>query len=91
MTSTGATLAGKLDADDGTGSAGSLWADDEERRFYTDLLDLRGEVPGSLLGAAAPSSVKEKTEAMTFGETAKGEESGAEATLDSECAKCLIM
>lgn len=35
------------------GGIGSIWADEEEKRFYTDLLDLRGEVPGSLLSTAS--------------------------------------
>ena len=30
---------------------GSRWADEEEKRFYEDLLDLRTEVPASILGA----------------------------------------
>lgn len=28
----------------------SLWADDEERKFYEDLRELRGEVPSAILG-----------------------------------------
>lgn len=32
---------------------GSRWADEEEKRFYEDLLDLRTEVPASILGAPA--------------------------------------
>ncbi|GAA6033062.1 hypothetical protein JCM8097_000126 [Rhodosporidiobolus ruineniae] len=29
---------------------GSIWQDEEERRFYEDLRDLRGEVPAAILG-----------------------------------------
>ena len=28
----------------------SLWADEEEKKFYEDLRELRGEVPASILG-----------------------------------------
>ncbi|KAH8924908.1 ARM repeat-containing protein [Atractiella rhizophila] len=28
---------------------GSIWADEEERKFYEDIVDLKGEVPGSVL------------------------------------------
>lgn len=35
--------------DTSIGGPGSPWNDEEEKRFYTDLPDLRGEVPGALL------------------------------------------
>lgn len=42
-------------ASGGAGSAeelgpGSLWADEEEKKFYEELRELRGEVPASILG-----------------------------------------
>lgn len=50
ITGTGNSLLNAID-DDASGSGGSrgIWTDEEERRFYTDLLDLKGEVPSSLL------------------------------------------
>ncbi|GAA5918328.1 hypothetical protein JCM6882_008215 [Rhodosporidiobolus microsporus] len=43
---------------------GSLWADEEERRFYEDLRDLRGEVPAALLGVPEEEKKKEEGEEM---------------------------
>ncbi|KAI5477244.1 regulator of nonsense transcripts 2 [Pseudohyphozyma bogoriensis] len=34
------------------GGPGSLWADEEDKKFYEDLRDLRREVPASILGVA---------------------------------------
>lgn len=39
------------------GGPGSLWADEEDKKFYEELRELRGEVPGSILGV-----IVEKTE-----------------------------
>lgn len=39
------------------GGPGSIWQDEEEKKFYEELRELRGEVPGSVLGVL---SVKEK-------------------------------
>ena len=54
----------------------SLWADEEEKKFYEDLRELRGEVPAAILGVAE----EEKTEE-------KGKETEGEADLDSEETK----
>lgn len=53
ITGTGvSSTIGQLQGDDVFAAGGaSPWNDDEEKRFYTDLLDLRGEVPGALLRA----------------------------------------
>ncbi|KPV73840.1 uncharacterized protein RHOBADRAFT_54435 [Rhodotorula graminis WP1] len=49
----------------------SLWADDEERKFYEDLRELRGEVPGAILG------VPDETEKGVEGEGAAVESAAA--------------
>ncbi|KAK9898934.1 ARM repeat-containing protein [Cystobasidium minutum MCA 4210] len=50
ITGTGtSTLSNGQSEDTTIGGPGSPWNDEEEKRFYTDLPDLRGEVPGSLL------------------------------------------
>lgn len=41
--------------------AGGIWDDEEEKRFYEDILDLKQVVPASLLGAKEAKSVKEDT------------------------------
>jgi regulator of nonsense transcripts 2 len=51
----------------GTGSAEelgpqSLWADEEEKKFYEELRELRGEVPASILGVPEEEkAVEEKS------------------------------
>lgn len=49
--------------------SGGPWADEEEKNFYEDLRELRGEVPGSVLGIKADK--KEEVD--------KGKEDGREA------------
>ncbi|RXK37451.1 hypothetical protein M231_05274 [Tremella mesenterica] len=51
--------------DDGEG--GGIWDDDEEQRFYEDLLDLKQTVPSALLG------IKEKTKG-TKADAVKGQD-----------------
>lgn len=41
---------------------GSKWSDEEERRFYEDLVDLRTEVPGVFLGVGDAAKGGEKEE-----------------------------
>lgn len=53
-------------ASEEVGGPGSLWIDEEDKNFYEDLRDLRGEVPASFLGVttkedAAQPSAEEKT------------------------------
>ncbi|GAA5822482.1 hypothetical protein JCM5353_000523 [Sporobolomyces roseus] len=44
----------------------SLWADEEEKKFYEDLRELRGEVPASILGVPEEQKpVEEKPEEIT--------------------------
>ena len=74
VTGTGASLVSKTGAEDVTLDPGSVWADDEERRFYTDLLDLRGEVPGSLLKGTA-SATTDVGEAVRADEAREQEKS----------------
>ncbi|BGP26942.1 regulatorof nonsense transcripts 2 [Rhodotorula toruloides] len=38
----------------------SLWADEEEKKFYEDLVELRGKVPNTLLGVAEEEKVQEE-------------------------------
>lgn len=51
ITGTGTSLGALQGEDSSIGGPGSPWNDEEEKRFYTDLPDLRGEVPGALLKA----------------------------------------
>ncbi|GAA6002946.1 uncharacterized protein JCM10292_000260 [Rhodotorula paludigena] len=53
--------AGSSGATAGEGDLGpqSLWADEEEKKFYEDLRELRGEVPAAVLGVAEDSKEKE--------------------------------
>lgn len=57
MTGTGASNLSASQGEDGSiGGPGSPWNDEEEKRFYNDLPDLRGEVPGALLKSVDGSS-----------------------------------
>lgn len=51
ITSIGATSTNGSANDDAKGADG-IWSDEEEKRFYTDLLDLQGEVPPYLLSSS---------------------------------------
>lgn len=42
------------------GGPGSLWIDEEDKSFYEDLRDLRGEIPLQFLGGSAPGVSKEE-------------------------------
>ncbi|GAA98251.1 uncharacterized protein L969DRAFT_342336 [Mixia osmundae IAM 14324] len=42
-------------------TSGSVWLDEEEKRFYVDLLDLSLEVPASLLGVAKEDTKPDTT------------------------------
>lgn len=57
VTGVGSSL-GNSERDENIGGSGSIWQDEEDKKFYTDLMDLRGEVPGSLL-MSAPTETKE--------------------------------
>ncbi|KAM0751324.1 ARM repeat-containing protein [Meredithblackwellia eburnea MCA 4105] len=41
------------------GGPGSLWPDEEDKRFYEELRELKGEVPGNVLGLSAKESDSE--------------------------------
>lgn len=45
------------------GGPGSLWIDEEDKRFYEDLKELRGEVPAGFLGVAVPKEGEATEEA----------------------------
>ncbi|PRQ75790.1 Armadillo-type fold [Rhodotorula toruloides] len=65
----------------------SLWADEEEKKFYEDLVELRGKVPNALLGVAEEEKVQEvevKEEAEA--EKAEGDEEKDAARIDDEDA-----
>ncbi|GAA5853891.1 hypothetical protein JCM8547_007487, partial [Rhodosporidiobolus lusitaniae] len=53
---------------------GSLWADEEEKRFYEELRDLRGEVPAAILGVSEEKKQEEEVGKKEEGEGEKGEE-----------------
>lgn len=40
----------KFNSGEDIGGPGSLWADEEDKKFYEELRELKGEVPGSVLG-----------------------------------------
>lgn len=44
--------ASSFNAGDEIGGPGSLWADEEDKKFYEELRELKGEVPGTVLGIA---------------------------------------
>ncbi|BGP19262.1 hypothetical protein JCM10213_008219 [Rhodosporidiobolus nylandii] len=63
---------------------GSLWSDEEERRFYEDLRDLMGEVPAAILGVPE----EEKNPASEDAETKDGAKEEKEtADTDGETAE----
>ncbi|GAA5821683.1 hypothetical protein JCM11251_000968 [Rhodosporidiobolus azoricus] len=72
---------------------GSLWADEEERRFYEDLRDLRGEVPAALLGVpedGTKSAVEEEgetTDEQQNKEEEKEEKDEVDAKVEEEVAR----
>ena len=59
VTGTAALHQFNLGQDGGVGGAKSLWADEEEKRFYDDIVDLKDEVPSLLLGVN-PAALAEK-------------------------------
>lgn len=56
---TGASISGRSGRpeDSAVGGPDSIWTDEEEKSFYEDILDLRGEVPSSLLGVGSDGNV----------------------------------
>ncbi|GAA5999470.1 hypothetical protein JCM5350_005782 [Sporobolomyces pararoseus] len=52
----------------------SLWADEEEKKFYEELRELRGEVPASILGVPEDDQVAEEKAEDTVEEKPIGEE-----------------
>jgi regulator of nonsense transcripts 2 len=62
---------------------GGIWDDEEEKRFYEELVDLKEHVPSGLLGIKSP---KAKTEGETPGgeATANGAAEEAEAAEDKD-------
>lgn len=65
------------------GGPGSLWVDEEDKRFYEELRELRGEVPGSVLGLAMKQAESSATEDAVGkeleGQTEEEKERAAEA------------
>lgn len=65
----------------------SLWADEEEKKFYEDLVELRGKVPNALLGVAEEEKVEEaEVKEDVQEETVEGEEEKDAARIDDEDA-----
>ncbi|PYH48795.1 nonsense-mediated mRNA decay 2 protein [Aspergillus saccharolyticus JOP 1030-1] len=64
----------------GQGEGAGIWEDEEERRFYENLVDLKGKVPAVLLEDAKKKK-PESDEAAK--KKADGEDSGAEKTESS--------
>lgn len=63
------------------GENAGIWEDDEERRFYENLVDLKGKVPGMLL----EDGKKKKTDPED--QTCKKSEIGDSVTVDNVSAK----
>ncbi|KAI5300464.1 hypothetical protein KEM56_002435 [Ascosphaera pollenicola] len=63
----------------GQGEGPGIWEDEDERRFYENLVDLKGKVPSILLDAGK----KKKTEGEKEKDEPKRRDSGASASADS--------
>lgn len=78
----------------------SLWADEEEKRFYEDLRELRGEVPASVLGVKeeqvqpAPPNADALTEEVPMPEdneeTSVADAKKGPEPADTECVTPMI-
>ncbi|KAK1766713.1 MIF4G domain-containing protein [Phialemonium atrogriseum] len=68
----------------GQGDGAGMWADEEERRFYENLVDLKGKVPGILLEEAkkkkpeADEQVGKKTDPADTAEAPKSTEASSD-------------
>ena len=66
------------------GGPGSLWADEEDKKFYEELRELRGEVPGSILGVAVEKepekevAPEEETESLASENAVEADEEAVE-------------
>lgn len=78
------------------GGPGSLWIDEEDKKFYEDLRELRGEVPVSFLGVMVnekgkgEGGEKEKEETKD-GEGVKGEEVVEETVKEEETEDKMVV
>jgi regulator of nonsense transcripts 2 len=68
-------------------TAGSRWVDDEESRFYEDLLDLKGEVPSSLLGGVPTDEEAKLAEAAAALEALKIDDAPADIAQEPATAE----
>lgn len=80
ITGTGTSLAATQGDDTSVGGPGSPWNDEEEKRFYTDLPDLRGEVPGALLSQSQGDS----SAAEAVGVDSGDEQNSTDRYIDTE-------
>ncbi|WAR51812.1 hypothetical protein PtB15_1B248 [Puccinia triticina] len=62
-----------------------IWSDEEEKKFYEDLLDLKDEVPTMLLGISADA--KKETEIKADQDGGDNEQSNAQTKLEEEMEK----
>lgn len=62
------------------GGPGSLWLDEEDRDFYEELRELRGEVPSSILGLPAEKEVEKEVDS----EAEKPAEEEIETEIETE-------
>ncbi|PLW05521.1 hypothetical protein PCASD_25639 [Puccinia coronata f. sp. avenae] len=62
-----------------------IWSDEEEKKFYEDLPDLKDEVPTMLLGLSADS--KKENEGKADQDDAENETNGAQTKLEEEMEK----
>ncbi|KAJ5665402.1 uncharacterized protein N7477_007850 [Penicillium maclennaniae] len=74
----------------GQGDGAGIWEDEEERRFYENLVDLKGKVPAVLLEdgkkkkSDTEESTKKKSDGETSAETEKLETSEERADADAD-------
>lgn len=77
----------------------SLWADEEEKKFYEDLRELRGEVPAAILGVpeGEDKGKGKEDEEKAEPEAAQAEEAKEVSRIDDEpaeepveCVPCLL-
>ena len=59
-----------------------MWADEEDKKFYEELRELRGEVPGSILGVAVEK--EEEKEIVVEAEVEEVESTETENVVEVE-------
>ncbi|KAJ2796582.1 mRNA decay protein, partial [Coemansia helicoidea] len=68
---------------DGGGGGGGLWEDDEERVFYTSLVDLRSKIPSALLESGAKRQDPAGKAGKEQASSPAGDQAGPDEAADS--------